>query len=168
MGSYIPNPRHTSALALSMFEFVGKLMGLSLRFKQSLPFTLCVDATTAFLQHVLGLAVLIVSRGAFRRPSVVWKQLLGQQLDSRDLEVRVLSCRRAPCLVRVSLSLSLSLSLSHTHTQSPSLTHTLSLSTSTSASTSASLALVLTPSLTLSLIHSLSLPSSPPHPRFDA
>jgi hypothetical protein len=127
MGSYIPNPRHTSALALSMFEFVGKLMGLSLRFKQSLPFTLCVDATTAFLQHVLGLAVLIVSRGAFRRPSVVWKQLLGQQLDSRDLEVRVLSCRRAPCLVRVSLSLSLSLSFSHTYTISLSHTHTLSL-----------------------------------------
>jgi hypothetical protein len=49
MGSYIPNPRHVSPLAISMFEFVGKLMGLSLRYKQSLPFTLYVGRSRALV-----------------------------------------------------------------------------------------------------------------------
>ncbi len=63
MGSYIPNPRQVSPLAVAMFEFVGKLMGLSLRYKQSLPFTLyvlparrrtvrCVSRSARCVSHV--------------------------------------------------------------------------------------------------------------------
>ncbi len=37
---YVPNPRHTSPLAVSMFEFVGKLIGIVLRHKFYLPFEL--------------------------------------------------------------------------------------------------------------------------------
>ncbi len=71
MGSYIPNPRHTSVISTAMFEFVGKLMGLSLRFKQALPFTF---------------------------PSMVWKQMLGLPVDIKDLEVRVHPpCCQAAC-----------------------------------------------------------------------
>ena len=117
MGSYIPNPRHVSPLAIAMFEFVGKLMGLSLRYKQSLPFTLYVRARAARLQmrvllgwedgsDALKLLWIGLQRRMVRpgrcvvfiflstlcsccqcRPSVVWKQLLGQPLDIRDLEV---------------------------------------------------------------------------------
>ena len=117
MGSYIPNPRHVSPLAIAMFEFVGKLMGLSLRYKQSLPFTVDVRARAARLQmrvllgwedgsDALKLLWIGLQRRMVRpgrcvvfiflstlcsccqcRPSVVWKQLLGQPLDIRDLEV---------------------------------------------------------------------------------
>lgn len=37
---YVPNPRHTSPQALSMFEFAGRLMGFVLRHKFYLPFEL--------------------------------------------------------------------------------------------------------------------------------
>ena len=37
---YVPNPRHTSPLALSMFDFVGRLIGIVLRHKNYLPFEL--------------------------------------------------------------------------------------------------------------------------------
>lgn len=56
--AYLPNPRHTSPRTMAMFEFVGKLMAMSLRFKLCLPFEL---------------------------PSLVWKQLVGQPLDRSDL-----------------------------------------------------------------------------------
>ena len=35
---YLPNPKHTSPRTLGMYEFVGKLMGMSLRLKLCLPF----------------------------------------------------------------------------------------------------------------------------------
>jgi hypothetical protein len=56
--SYVPNPTARSPLALSMFEFVGKLMGLSLRTKACLPFTF---------------------------PSLVWKALVGDRPRREDL-----------------------------------------------------------------------------------
>ena len=37
---FVPNPQHSSPLALSMLRFVGRLMGLSLRTRLCLPFEL--------------------------------------------------------------------------------------------------------------------------------
>lgn len=37
---FVPNPQHSSPLALSMLRFVGRLMGLSLRTRLCLPFQL--------------------------------------------------------------------------------------------------------------------------------
>jgi len=59
MDKYIPNPRSSSPLAIQMLEFVGKLMGISLRTKATLPFNF---------------------------PSFVWKGVLGQPLNATDLE----------------------------------------------------------------------------------
>ena len=53
--AYLPNPEHTGARALSMLEFLGKLIGLSLRTKACLPF-------------------------AF--PSIVWKAVAGGDAPS--------------------------------------------------------------------------------------
>jgi HECT-domain (ubiquitin-transferase) len=36
--SFVPNPKHRTPLSLSMLEFVGKFMGMSLRAKSALPF----------------------------------------------------------------------------------------------------------------------------------
>ncbi|GLE01131.1 hypothetical protein PINS_up009961 [Pythium insidiosum] len=58
-GMYLPNPKCTSPVAIQMYEFVGKLLGISLRTHGDFPF-------------------------AF--PSLVWKQLIGQALDRADLE----------------------------------------------------------------------------------
>lgn len=67
MEKFVPNPRHTSALALQMFEFMGKLMGMSLRVKLLLPFEL---------------------------PSLVWKQLVGQEVVLDDLmAIDLLTCK---------------------------------------------------------------------------
>lgn len=56
---YLPNPKCTSPVATQMYEFVGKLLGISLRTRGDFPFAL---------------------------PSLVWKQLIGQPLERRDLE----------------------------------------------------------------------------------
>merc|ERR1711871_878672 len=56
---FIPNPRHSDPLAISMFEFVGKWLGVSYRTKSNLPFML---------------------------PSIVWKHLVGESKDIKDLE----------------------------------------------------------------------------------
>lgn len=56
--AFVPNPRHRSALAMEQLEFVGKLMGLSLRFKSSLP---------------------------FRFPALIWKLVCGETPDEEDL-----------------------------------------------------------------------------------
>ncbi|CAM9132749.1 unnamed protein product [Phaeothamnion confervicola] len=57
---YVPNPRHRGdPLAAAMLEFVGKLMGVSLRTHLCLPFQL---------------------------PSVVWKALVGQAATLEDVE----------------------------------------------------------------------------------
>lgn len=67
MEKYVPNPKHTSNLALQMFEFMGKLMGMSLRVKLCLPFEL---------------------------PSLVWKQLVGEELVVDDLmAIDSLTCK---------------------------------------------------------------------------
>jgi hypothetical protein len=58
MEKYIPNPRHTSPLALQMYEFIGKLMGMSLRTKLLLPFDF---------------------------PPIIWKGLVGEPLQKDDL-----------------------------------------------------------------------------------
>lgn len=58
-GMYLPNPKCTSPVAIQMYEFVGKLLGISLRTHGDFPF-------------------------AF--PSLVWKQLINQPLDQSDLE----------------------------------------------------------------------------------
>jgi len=65
---FLPNPHlATCPLALDMFEFVGKLMGMSLRANLCLP---------------------------FHFPSLVWKRLLGQELSRSDMEaVDTLTCR---------------------------------------------------------------------------
>jgi hypothetical protein len=55
---YLPNPRHTSPRALLMFEFLGKLVGVSMRQKLYLPFAL---------------------------PSIVWKQLVGEAVTMDDV-----------------------------------------------------------------------------------
>ena len=55
---YLPNPMKTDALALSMFEFIGKLMGVSLRVKLCLPFEF---------------------------PSIIWKQIVGDTPTAEDL-----------------------------------------------------------------------------------
>ena len=55
---YVPHPAFTTALALEMLELVGKVMGLSLRQKATLPFQL---------------------------PSIVWRALLGQPCNREDL-----------------------------------------------------------------------------------
>jgi len=56
---WIPNPSATSPNQLLQFEFLGKMMGLSLR-----------------TRNLLG----------FRFPSIVWKPLVGSPIDESDLE----------------------------------------------------------------------------------
>ncbi len=56
---WVPNPAASSSLQLSMYSFVGKLMGVAIRGK-----------------HVLNLDL----------PSIVWKQLVGSEITRSDLE----------------------------------------------------------------------------------
>jgi E3 ubiquitin-protein ligase HERC2 len=58
MDKYLPNPKHVSPRILKMFEFLGKLVGVSMRQKLYLPF-------------------------AF--PSIVWKQLVGEPVTLDDV-----------------------------------------------------------------------------------
>jgi hypothetical protein len=55
---YVPNPQHTGPLAMQMYEFLGRLMGSSLRAKLGLP---------------------------FQFPSIVWKKLIGEDVNVEDL-----------------------------------------------------------------------------------
>ncbi|CAM9123344.1 unnamed protein product [Choristocarpus tenellus] len=55
---YVPNPQHTSPLALNMLHFVGRLMGVSMRTRLCLPFQL---------------------------PGMIWKRLLGLHIGFDDL-----------------------------------------------------------------------------------
>jgi hypothetical protein len=59
MDKYVPNCKNKSPLAIQMFEFVGKLMGLSLRTKATLP---------------------------FHFPAFVWKGVVGTAITREDLE----------------------------------------------------------------------------------
>ena len=56
---WLPNPACTSSLQLSMFEFIGKLMGVAIRGR-----------------HYLNLDL----------PSIVWKPLVGNDIDMSDLQ----------------------------------------------------------------------------------
>jgi hypothetical protein len=58
MDKFIPNPQHLTPLALQMMEFVGKLMGMSLRAKLALPFNF---------------------------PPLIWKKILNEAVDADDL-----------------------------------------------------------------------------------
>ena len=58
VGSFVPNPKHTSSLSQEMLVFMGRLMGMSLRFKATLPFLF---------------------------PSLVWKQIAGISATHDDL-----------------------------------------------------------------------------------
>ncbi|CAE7873681.1 HERC1, partial [Symbiodinium sp. KB8] len=58
-GNFVPNPAATAPRAIQMFEFVGKLMGLAIRQKTFLPFSL---------------------------PRSLWKRLAGQATSLDDLE----------------------------------------------------------------------------------
>ena len=58
MDKYVPNPSQSGPMAMSMFEFVGKLMGLSLRAKLALPFEF---------------------------PSLLWRQVVGETVSIVDL-----------------------------------------------------------------------------------
>lgn len=67
MDKYLPNPKHTGALAMGMFEFLGKLMAMSLRAKLCLPFEF---------------------------PSLVWKKIVGEVVTVDDLAaIDSISCR---------------------------------------------------------------------------
>ena len=68
MDKYIPRPKLACCpLALDMYEFVGKMMGMSMRANLCLP---------------------------FQFPSLVWKRLLGQELTVKDMEaVDTLTCK---------------------------------------------------------------------------
>jgi len=56
---WVPNPSRTSSLDLSMYAFIGKMMGVALRGK-----------------HYLDLDL----------PSVVWRPLVGEQITKRDIQ----------------------------------------------------------------------------------
>lgn len=67
MEKYIPNPSFVDPLSIQMFEFIGRLMGMSLRVKLCLPFEF---------------------------PSLVWKKLAGEEATFEDLlGVDAISCR---------------------------------------------------------------------------
>ena len=64
---FVPNPAHTTPLALQMYEFVGKLMACSLRAKLMLPFEF---------------------------PSIIWKLICGEELNLADLNAHdAISCQ---------------------------------------------------------------------------
>lgn len=67
MEKYVPNPSFTDPLSIQMFEFIGRLMGMSLRVKLCLPFEF---------------------------PSLIWKKLVGEEATFEDLlGVDAISCR---------------------------------------------------------------------------
>jgi hypothetical protein len=67
MDKYVPNPQHADSLALDMFEFIGRLMGMSLRVKLCLPFEF---------------------------PSLIWKRLVGEEVSLDDLmAMDAITCR---------------------------------------------------------------------------
>jgi hypothetical protein len=68
MDKYVPNPKHTGPLALEMFEFIGKLMAMSVRAKLCLPFEF---------------------------PPLVWKKIVGEEVAALDLmEVDMIAAKQ--------------------------------------------------------------------------
>ena len=67
MDKYVPNPVLTDDISLKMFEFVGKLMAMSLRVQSCLPFEF---------------------------PPLIWKLIIGEKIDFEDLlSSDAISCR---------------------------------------------------------------------------
>ena len=67
MDKFVPNPQHSDSLTMQMFEFIGKLMGMSLRVKLCLPFEF---------------------------PSIIWKKLVGEEVCLDDLmAMDAITCR---------------------------------------------------------------------------
>jgi len=58
LDKYVPNPAHTSPRLLRMFHFLGRILGMSMRFKQSLP---------------------------AQFPSIVWKYLTSEEITIEDV-----------------------------------------------------------------------------------
>lgn len=68
MDKYVPNPLHTGPLALEMFEFIGKLMAMSIRAKLCLP---------------------------FQFPPLIWKKLVGEDVTKLDIaEIDMITAKR--------------------------------------------------------------------------
>lgn len=69
MDKFVPNPHHSSSpLALSMFEFIGKLLAMSVRTKLCLPFEF---------------------------PPIVWKKLVGEAVGLEDLvAIDAIACKQ--------------------------------------------------------------------------
>ncbi len=57
LDTYLPNPAAVSPLHIQMFEYVGKLLGIAIRTKNPLPFSL---------------------------PSLVWKPLVGEEIGGTN------------------------------------------------------------------------------------
>jgi len=95
----LPNPRLAGCpLAGEMLEFVGKLMGMSLRAHLCLPFQ--VRSITHLSGGRFNPHHGVLSQPPTLRmhqtqfPSLVWKRLLGQELARHDMEaVDTLTCR---------------------------------------------------------------------------
>ena len=68
MDKFIPNPSLTDTTSLKMFEFIGRLMGMSIRVKLCLPFEF---------------------------PPLIWKKIAGEKISPEDLMgVDAISCRQ--------------------------------------------------------------------------
>ena len=67
MDKYVPNPVLTDEISLKMFEFIGKLMGMSLRVQSCLPFEFA---------------------------PIIWKSIMGEEIELNDLlSSDAISCR---------------------------------------------------------------------------
>lgn len=68
MDKYVPNPKYITPLALDMFEFIGKLMAMSIRAKLYLPFEF---------------------------PPLIWKKIVGEEVNKYDLmEIDMITSRQ--------------------------------------------------------------------------
>ena len=68
MDKYVPNPSLTDPTSLKMLEFIGRLMGMSIRVKLCLPFEF---------------------------PPLIWKKIAGEKISAEDLMgVDAISCRQ--------------------------------------------------------------------------
>lgn len=72
MDKYLPNPRHSSPRMLDMFGFLGKLVGVSMRQRLYLPFSL---------------------------PSLIWKHFVGEPVTLEDVR-QVCACVRVRASVQ--------------------------------------------------------------------
>jgi len=73
LDKYVPNPAHTSPRLLRMFHFLGRVLGVSMRFKLSLP---------------------------AQFPSIVWKNLTSEEINLEDIRAIDESCGKQ--LIKIS------------------------------------------------------------------